>query len=232
MTKVRGDIAADFKWLVQLLCTTQVEAIPRILIFFHNLNKLSDAFEYTRARANLQVGEKNPIIAMFHKLTNSECKDAVINSLAENIGRLRVVFCSSSLSMGMNLKNIQYVIHYGPPVTAEAFVQETGRAAREKSLHGHSILMTYPRMFAGRKPDDTMKAYVKQQQCLRNILLAKFSSAKPEDQLECCDFCEAYLDCPILSLIRGNDDSSATESMSDSDSSVASAGALDDLPDL
>ena len=29
-----------------------------------------------------------------------------------------------------------------------------------------------------------------------------------------------------------NDDSSATESMSDSDSSVASAGALDDLPDL
>ena len=56
----------------------------------------------------------------------------------------------------------------------------------------------------------------------------KISSAKPEDQLECCDFCETYLDCPILSLIRGNDESSATESMSDSDSSVASAGALDD----
>ena len=33
--------------------------------------------------------------------------------------------------MGVNVKDIRYVVHYGPPRCIEDFVQEIGRAGRD-----------------------------------------------------------------------------------------------------
>ena len=150
MTKVEGDIAADFKWLVQLLCTTQVDASQRILIVFHNLTSCLMLMNTQGQGLICRLG-KNPIRAMFHKLTNPDCKDAVTTQLLSTggkIGRLRVVFCSSSLWMGMDFK--KYLVCLSLWHTSDSrdfFVQETGRAVSEKSVHGHSIQMAYPHMF-------------------------------------------------------------------------------------
>ena len=74
--------------------------------------------------------------------------------------------------MGVNLKDIRYVVHYGPPRSTEDFIQEIGRD-REKAV---SALF-----FQGKhlkKCDKAVKAYVKANTCLRNIVLEEFEEAK------------------------------------------------------
>ena len=197
-----------------------------MLIFFTNVNLLSDAYEYVTKMIGQTPGESDPLVAMFQLLTNAKIKQTIIAKLAEAGSKLKVVFCSSSLSMGMNLANIEYVIHYGVPTQASMFLQETGRAAREASIHGHSILMKFPRMSSGRKLEDTMKDYAKGTKCLREILLAKFKCTKKPEQKLCCDICET-IDCIIMDKIHESYESSITDTFSDSDS-VASIGDLED----
>ena len=123
--------------------------------------------------------------------------------------------------MGINLVNIQYVVHYGVPTTADCFLQETGRASREASVHAHSILLKFPKMKAGRKVDETMKDYAKGETCLRGLLLRNFG----------CDVCDPHLSGHVKSYIVQSYESSLTESFSDS-LSIASVGDVDDVPDL
>ena len=53
---------------------------------------------------------------------------------------------------------------------AQEFVQETGRAACEHYLHGHSILLLFTRT----NPKDlshAMKTYIAEEKCERGVLL-------------------------------------------------------------
>lgn len=133
--------------------------------------------------------------------------------------------------MGINIRSVDYVVHYGPPRTADAFLQETGRAAREKDRHGHSILMTFPRMCSGRPLDGFMKSFSRREGCLRQILLNKFNSTKPTDQQHCCNVCDKHLYCHLVQLIESSFEESITESFSDSDS-LASIGEIEEIDDI
>lgn len=44
-----------------------------------------------------------------------------------------LICCTSAFGMGINKKNIRYVIHFHMPIELEAYVQEIGRAARDHS---------------------------------------------------------------------------------------------------
>lgn len=223
---MKGSVIEDFRWLFHLILRTTADQLPRILIFYNNIDYLADAYQYVMYHANQLIGDPSPICVMFHLITDPLIKQAVLKDLAEVNGRIRIVFCSKSLSMGLNLAQIKYVIHYGPPTTADAFIQETGRAARESGLHAHSILLTFPRMASGRTLDDTMKDYLSGKECLRSTLLAKFHCVKPTDQQNCCDICDD-VSCDVMKDIIESYESSATDSFSDSDS-VVTAGEMDD----
>lgn len=133
--------------------------------------------------------------------------------------------------MGLNFSRIEYVIHYGVPTTASAFLQESGRACRETGVLGNSLLLTYPRMTAGRKVDEAMKAFGKAEVCLRDTLLNKFGCSKPPEQDPCCDVCDPQVSCQLKALILDSYDTSITDSFSDS-LSIASVGDIDTVLDL
>ena len=48
------------------------------------------------------------------------------SSLYEPSGICRVVFATNALGMGVNFKDIRYVVHYGPPRCID-FTQEISR---------------------------------------------------------------------------------------------------------
>lgn len=154
---------------------------------------------------------------MFQLVTNAEIKTNIIKDLSDPNGHIKCVFASSSLSMGINLSNINYIIHYGAPTTVGAFLQETGRAAREQNSIGHSILMHWPAMVRGRRLETEMNLYRNSvDHCLREILLSKFSCEKPTDQQPCCALCD-HSSCQVLDLMRVNADSPAASDSEDDD---------------
>ena len=187
--------------------STAAETIPRTLIFFRNTNTFIDAFNYVTAHSN----GRDSCLAMFHLNTDAVIKREILTDLTIGDGKFRIIFCTSSLPMGMNLSMIRYVIHFGPPITTDAFFQQTGRAGRERDLVCHSILMTNSRMFSGLKPDPVIDLYAKSESgCLRVILLSYFNSEQPADQPHCCMRCHPDTECQYMDLINKNYDSPPT----------------------
>jgi len=84
---------------------------------------------------------KNSLIGMYHGNTLEKFKERVTDSLFEhNDGIFRVTFATTALGMGINVKGIRQVVHYGPPRgRIDDFVQEIGRASRD-GMAAKSIL--------------------------------------------------------------------------------------------
>lgn len=122
------ELTTDFQWLITLILRTAAENLPRMLIFLTNTRYLSDAFEWVRYHSKQTIGDHNSISRMYQLTTDPEVKAQNLRDLSKE-SNAKIVFCSSSLSMGINLARVQYVLHYGAPATAAAFFQETGRAA-------------------------------------------------------------------------------------------------------
>lgn len=224
---VSGSILKDFRWLVNLINGSQ-SSLPKVLLFFTNLTQLIDAFQYVTYYCKQPTGQESPTIVMYHMITDSDIKEQVINDLGNKQGLIKCVFCTSSLSMGINLSDIQYVIHNGAPNTAAAFLQETGRVAREYNQHEQSILLKFPKMVTGHQLDSCMKQYIKGENCLRNTLLSQFQCTKPDDQLLCCDVCDPSLTCDVKDAIVDSFASSEADSFSDS-LSIASLDGIEEL---
>lgn len=221
MVKVRSEFPANFHWLVDL-CNSSYAG--RILIFFWNRHLLGDVFQYVTA--NTTKGE----LYMFHKRTDNEQKTLILNKLASpSTGMLQVVLCTSSFSLGLDLADIEFVIHYGPAQTAEDYLQETGRAARKQETQGHAILLNFVGSQAGKHLDDSMRGYLRQGECKRDILNAKFQFTESKKPDNCCDFCFSDIAVPgdILNLISNSTDNPADSVTSSLCSSLGSIASLD-----
>ena len=67
---------------------------------------------------------------MFHANTPQHNKDVILCSLAKSDGVVRVVFATVALGMGINLRDVNTIIHYGAPHSIEDYFQESGRGGR------------------------------------------------------------------------------------------------------
>ena len=68
-------------------------------------------------------------------------KEEVIKDLQQADGKFRLVIATSTLSMGINIKGVEYVVQLGIPTSFEEFLQKCGRVGREGST-GYAII--YP----------------------------------------------------------------------------------------
>ena len=63
---------------------------------------------------------------MYMMKTDELVKDSIVKSFVDTSSHLRLVFCSSSFSMGLNLRGLETVIHYGVPTNFDEYLQQTG----------------------------------------------------------------------------------------------------------
>lgn len=80
-------------------------------------------------------------IAYYHGGMDSEARLKIQQQFLYD--QIEIICATSAFGMGINKKNIRYVIHYQLPAQLEAFIQEIGRAGRD-GKQSYSILLYAP----------------------------------------------------------------------------------------
>lgn len=73
--------------------------------------------------------ERNIKAVVYHAGMDAESRDWVQNSFMK--GEAQVVIATNAFGLGINKKDIRFVIHHDLPGTVEAYYQEAGRAGRD-----------------------------------------------------------------------------------------------------
>ena len=135
--KERTSIEADFDGIIEDLLQNSIKT-KRVLVYCQSLNMCSSLYAYflytqgdkSYYPPNAEKIASNRLFGMYHSGTNDHIKDIVMKSLADPCGKIRVVFATVALGMGVNLADVNRVVHYGAPHSLEDYFQESGRGGR------------------------------------------------------------------------------------------------------
>ena len=67
---------------------------------------------------------------MFHASTPEYNKAVILRSLGSPDGVVRIVFATVALAMGVDLRDVNTVVHYGGMQSIDSYFQESGRGGR------------------------------------------------------------------------------------------------------
>ena len=133
----RTDLDTDMEHVVSSLKELKSVA-PRVIIYCRTLDMCADLY----AHFHFELGDSsyyplgaekisdNRLFGMFHASTLQHNKEVILSSLAKPDGVVRVVFATVALGMGINMKDVNTIIHYGAPQSIEDYFQESGRGGR------------------------------------------------------------------------------------------------------
>ena len=150
------------------------------------------------------VGEtRDPVgrlFAHFHAPQTTPMRKAIIGEIRKTDSRIRVLFATSALGMGVDAPSVEHVIQITPPSNIESYLQEVGHAGRT-GVPSRATLYFNTSDIAANKEHVTepMKAYCKlQESCLRNLIL-KYLGSSCVTQERCCCICDG-----TYSKVAGN----------------------------
>ncbi|XP_028415623.1 mediator of RNA polymerase II transcription subunit 34-like [Dendronephthya gigantea] len=144
----------------------------------------------------------NRMFAQFHAAQTSQMKDEILKQLCLRQCKVRVVFATVAIGMGVDIPDIRHMIHVSPPCSVKAYFQETGRAGRD----GKPSLATlyYNNRDIGKNrvgmQDDMRNLCNSNDTCLRRLLLQCFDYTQEivVDPLHsCCSVCQAHCKCSM-----------------------------------
>ena len=71
---------------------------------------------------------ENRLFAQYTQVYTDDMKRFIVTELCKENPKIRIVFATVALGMGLNAPHIRQVIYYKPPTSLEKYFQETGRA--------------------------------------------------------------------------------------------------------
>ena len=190
------------QWLLNRIRQDK-EKVDKVLIYCKSIGLISKLFSFFKEEllddiyhptAPRKSGE-HMIVGMYHRKTSEENKTRVLDSLMKSEGTICVLLATTSLGIGVNIPDIKYVIHFGPPKDVEDYVQAVGRAGRD-GAQAFAILYFTGNLLG--KCSLEMKMYGRTEDtCLRQALYESFDKnpGKPKYLHNCCSFCEDHCKC-------------------------------------
>ena len=68
---------------------------------------------------------------MYTSLTHSAVKQDILINFSVPNSPLRVLICTIAYGMGVDCSNVRRIVHWDPPDSIEAYIQESSRAGRD-----------------------------------------------------------------------------------------------------
>ena len=137
-------------------------------------------------------------LVLLHADTSQHNKDVILQSLLHPEGVVRVVFATLALGMGVNLKGVNTIIHYGAPRSVEDYFQESGRGGRCCFYH----LLEATQLPISKNPITlrdrellAVRQYLENTElCRRRWLLDHFDAKVVKAVNQCCDVCSEVVE--------------------------------------
>ena len=139
----------------------------------------------------------------YHAGLDSEIREETQNKFIE--GQIKCIIATVAFGMGINVKNIRLVIHYGCPKNIESYYQEIGRAGRDGEFSECHMFYSNKdfaqnRYFIKEIKNETHRNYQSQQiqliekyvfsmECRRILLLKSFDEIINSNNCKNCDNC-------------------------------------------
>lgn len=178
----------------------QMLEFPLTIVYAESLEAVGYFYQYTSNKlGKLQyIGEscpENRIFAQYHTDYPESMKQHIIMELRKSNPKIRLVFATVALGMGINAPSITQIIHCRPPTTLENYMQEIGRCGRlgQKA----TAILYYNESDIARNRKGLSQAVAKfcknTSTCLRLNLLEYFGFDKTEfegPKEECCSNCK------------------------------------------
>ena len=133
----RTEIDTDMKTIICSLKEHKNKA-PRVVVYCPTLDICADLyahFHYELGNDSYYPPEShkisdNHLFGMFHANTPQYNKEVILESLTHPDGIVRVVFATVASGMGINLRDVNTIIHYGGTQSIDDYFQESGRGGR------------------------------------------------------------------------------------------------------
>lgn len=170
-------------WLIDEL-RENMECFPRTVIYCNSIQDVARVFTYFKT----ELPDCN-VIEMFHSETIDKKKMEIVNDLSSAEGSLKIVVCTSALGMGVDIKNCQNIILYGPPRNVVDLVQTVGRAGRD-GCNASALLLCSSYQIG--HVDNNMKEIINDDACRRKNIMKHFLYAEvlfDQELHRCCDNC-------------------------------------------
>ena len=200
-------------------------ARKKIVVYVNTLNKCFQIYLWICATlmdgvfVNRESSPENRRVEMFHANTDEETKDRILNDMRSSNGSIEILICTVAFGMGIDVGNIEMVIHWGVPKSSLHYWQEVGRCARDQRP-GYALCYCFPRSVT--LSSDTMKAFSSDAKCARVTILKDFQLLGMSDEelkrlkqptlcnkncriccacqmCKCCSFCQTRCTCPYKS---------------------------------
>ena len=209
----------ELGWVLKRLQTKKRDC-EKILIFFPSIHSCQKIYNQFLCDLGNDAYDGNELILeMFHAHHKPETKERILSTYKDQRGSIRVLFSTIAFGMGIQIPDIDLVIHYGLSDNILTYWQETGRCARD-GRHGTSIIYAF-KLSVTKCKDDVLKNVAKQDRCLREVVMEKFAidarqrlqytalvnrSFCDGDCLDdhckclrclCCTVCNARCQCPL-----------------------------------
>lgn len=137
----------------------------------------------------------NRFAEVFTRANTAGLREAVLEAFQQANSSVRIVFATIAFGMGLDIPDIQQVLHLGPSSEIEDYAQEVGRGGRNGQPCKAVIIQ-----LSNRHASEKMKSYLKNvSQCRRVYLYTHFiggSDVAPAQPLcACCDICSKQCRC-------------------------------------
>lgn len=188
--------------IIEPLCEELKEKklnFPVTVVYVESLECLGYFYQYINCelKDSQYIGEaipENRIFAQFHKDYTETMKNHIISELKSENPKLRLIFATVALGMGLDARCITRIIHCRPPTTLEKYLQEIGRAGRSGQPCTATLYYNNNDIAHNRKglSDAVVKFCKNNDTCLRLHILKYFGFEEmlfvgPADK--CCSNC-------------------------------------------
>ncbi|XP_069129358.1 uncharacterized protein [Argopecten irradians] len=170
MQESTENFETELCWLLEHL--QKSEKKKKMIIYVRSINLCYRIFLFLTTGLMDSNYFKPGIVEMFHANMDKETKEHIMKEFVQEGGEICVLVSTVAFGMGVNIPDVDIVVHWGLPSSGLAYWQEVGKCGRDGRC-SYAICYAFKRSIT-KCEDEHLKKAVGLDTCLRISVLKHF----------------------------------------------------------